>query len=167
MNEAGQSEEDTKRQNFIAALEKHGSSPRTWDNIASELKWTKDDVKIYAYSYFKELVDDRNRNIGHNLIENGDISNNSETTTDRRTTWSLQESILLDTLMFKYHDDISKLGSKDESNVVEEASHCLIQQPTTVWQKISSNLPGKNAHEIEDEGIKRLCSSYRNKLEKG
>ena len=47
---------------FVAAFEKHGSSIQAWPAMASELGWMVEGVKVYAYSYFRALVRDRNSN---------------------------------------------------------------------------------------------------------
>jgi hypothetical protein len=44
-------------QNFISALEKHAAEMTgdEWDLMASELNWTKTQVKLYALQYLDEL----------------------------------------------------------------------------------------------------------------
>mmetsp|Transcript_24226 Transcript_24226/g.52256 ORF Transcript_24226/g.52256 Transcript_24226/m.52256 type:complete len:293 (+) Transcript_24226:187-1065(+) len=148
---------------FIAALEKHGSSAGAWHAIASEMKWKIDDVKVYAYSYFKALVRDRNMKNHDGLIENGgqkETSNSKMSSTSdgkNQQSWSFHELVLLDSLMVKYCKDLSCLDVKQRSE--HDESSCLIRQ-RSVWEKVASQFPGKTAHACKKEGIARLLRVY-------
>ena len=92
---------------FIASLEKHGSSARAWDAMASELGCEVDDVKVYAYSYlFKALVQDRSASIYNKFAGDiGDANPSVMASADdtKQSSWSYHKLILLDSLMT--HDE--------------------------------------------------------------
>lgn len=145
---------------FIAALETHGSSAGSWYAMASELEWTVEDVKVYAYSYFKALVQDRNvKNYDSLLIENGGQNKKialPSTTDGTISSWSFHELILLDSLMVKYCKELSCLDVKQRS---KEDSTRFIRQ-ISVWEKIASQFPGKTALVCKERGISRLLKVY-------
>ncbi|KAL9183910.1 hypothetical protein ACHAXT_004766 [Thalassiosira profunda] len=124
---------ESKRQHFIASLEKHGYSAGAWDAMASELKWTAEDVKVHAYSYFQELV--RGRTKDTMPVENEGQRD------EGATSWSFHELILLDSLMLKYCNDLS--AAERSSKVAKDISSD--SNRSTVWEKIAAKLPGKTA----------------------
>lgn len=65
---------DEKHNKFVAALEKHGYSAQAWHAMAFELGWSVEDVKVYAYSYFKSLVRARGAKIHNRLPVGNDRS---------------------------------------------------------------------------------------------
>ena len=156
---------------FTSALERHGSSPGAWKDMASELNSTERDVKVYAYSYFKALVQDKDeKSRAGLLLMNGYQSRggrNSAINDD--TAWSFQELVLLDSLLLKFCTDLTCLSEIDGDCNTDQRCPSLLRQ-TTVWEKIASQLPGKTARECKKEGISRLltiCNVQQNAKKTG
>lgn len=170
--------EEKEHNLFIAALEKHGSSSvGAWPAMASELGWTVEDVKVYAYSYFKRLVVRNGSAKKHGtsatrLADNEDGSINekkkarlstSATTKDEKakssSSWSFHELILLDSLMVKHCQDLSCL---DVYQKTEEEEGARFVRRRTVWESIAAQFPGKTAVSCNEKGVSRLLSVYYN-----
>ena len=137
---------------FTAALERHGSSPGAWKDMASELNCTERDVKVYAYSYFKALVLDRDENIRNDMLDKNGHQTWGDSTTGEK--WSFQELVLLDSLLVKFCTDLTCLDDIEGYGDDPECP-CLLQR-TTVWEKIASQLPGKTSRDCKKEGTNRL-----------
>jgi hypothetical protein len=133
---------------FTAALERHGSSSGAWKDMASELNCTVRDVKVYAYSYFKALVLDRDEKNGYQSL--------GESATDDK--WSFQELVLLDSLLVKFCTDLTCLDDIEGYGNDQECPRLL--QQSTVWEKIASLLPGKTARDCKKDGTNRLRKVY-------
>ena len=134
---------------FTTALERHGSSPGAWKDMASVLNCTVRYVKVYVYSYFKALVLDRDEKIRNDMLDkNGHQSNK----------WSFQELVLLDSLLVKFCTDLTCLDDAKGYGDDQECTRLL--QQTTVWEKIASQLPGKTARDCKKEGTSRLRKVY-------
>ena len=154
----GESKRVDERDEFVAALKKHGSSAGAWYAMSSELEWTVEYVKVYAYSYFKELVRERNQETCHGLlVENDGVGNEkkahlSAPTDNAISSWSFHELVLLDTLMVKHCKDLSCLNVRQESE--GESSHFVRQR--TVWERIAAQFAGRTMVECKKQGILRL-----------
>mmetsp|Transcript_21285 Transcript_21285/g.45478 ORF Transcript_21285/g.45478 Transcript_21285/m.45478 type:complete len:235 (+) Transcript_21285:103-807(+) len=149
---------------FVSALERHGSSAGAWRVMASELEWTVEDVKLYAYSYFKSLVRARNakrclaaeNDVGQNEKKKGSPSSKSADGITVSPSWSFHELILLDSLMVKYCQDLSCLDGNEE--IEDESSHFVRQ--ATVWENIAAQFPGKTSASCKQKGKSRLLRVY-------
>ncbi len=141
---------------FTAALERHGSSPGAWKDMASELKCTERNVKVYAYSYFKALVMDRDEKISNDMLDKNGCQTWGDSATGDK--WSFQELVLLDSLLVKFCTDLTCLDDVEGDDDDQECP-CLLKQ-TTVWEKIASQLPGKTARDCKKEGTNRLRKVY-------
>lgn len=158
-NQDNSNNQSTKHNNFITALEKHGSSVGAWESIAFDLNWTIEEVQVYAYSYFKSIV------------RYGNTKKKSNSTQQDNASWSFQDYILLDSLMLKYCTDLSclknnahvkqKKDSKMSNNKDDDAKQ------STVWDKIACQLPGKTADMCRKVGTLRLLKLYRESKERG
>jgi hypothetical protein len=137
---------------FTAALERHGSSPGAWKDMASELKCTERNVKVYAYSYFKALVMDRDEKISNDMLDKNGCQTWGDSATGDK--WSFQELVLLDSLLVKFFTDLTCLDDVEGDGDDQECP-CLLKQ-TSVWEKIASQLPGKTARDCKKEGTNRL-----------
>jgi hypothetical protein len=151
--------------NFTSALERHGSSPLAWKEMASELNSTERNVKVYAYSYFKALIQDRDeksrvvmpgRN-GHKRRGGGCAMNDD-------IAWSFQELVLLDTLLVKFCPDLTCLNNIEGDDDITNQNFPSLLKPSTVWDKIASQLPGKTARDCKEEGISRLMTICNEQL---
>mmetsp|Transcript_26423 Transcript_26423/g.63409 ORF Transcript_26423/g.63409 Transcript_26423/m.63409 type:complete len:254 (-) Transcript_26423:304-1065(-) len=106
-----QADKKNMHDKFISALENHGSSTWAWDAMASELKWMVEDVKVYAYSYFKALTKERKIGNKNASVREADESRKRKNFpeangTDQSSSWSFDELLLLDSLMIKYCKDL-------------------------------------------------------------
>ncbi|KAL7533432.1 hypothetical protein ACHAWF_004491 [Thalassiosira exigua] len=148
-------------QKFVIALEKFGSKTGAWEAMASELKWTVEELKVYAYSYFKSLTSERNsQKVASQLRGQGTkVAGRSR----QQLSWSFQELVLLDSLMLKYCRGLKCLDVK-ETSLAKDGAHALIPLATE-WEKIAAQLPGKNALACKEMGISRLLGWYNEKEE--
>lgn len=150
---------------FISALEKSDRRAWAWDAMASELNWTVEDVKVYAYSYFKALTKEKKFGNNDAPVRNGD-GNRKNTNppeadgTDQPSSWSFDELLLLDSLMVKYCKDLNCLDV-EEPRKKDEDSYWIGRR--TVWEKVASQFPGKNALACKKEGLARLLRIYDEK----
>lgn len=152
---------NTKRHKaFVSALERHGSSARAWNDIASDLKWEVGDVKVYAYSYFRALVRGRKMVACNSLVGDDDVAKNRLGGGDPTSysTWSFQELVLLDSLMIQHCTDLTCLEVNEGGKGGDDRAVALRQR--TLWQKIASRIPGKTALACKKEGISRLLRVY-------
>lgn len=128
---------------FITSLEKHGSAAGSehgtlaWHAMAIDLDWSVEEVKIYAYNYFKILA---------KATDSTGMKPPSSSSSS--SSWSFEEKVVFDSLMLKYAKDL-KRSCGDQCNTN------YFSQPT-VWEKIAASLPGKSAHECRKMGALRL-----------
>lgn len=153
--------EDHER--FISALEKNGTGMRgdEWDKIASELSWSIEDVKTYAYWYMQELFESlQDKRCMDNNIEATpvEISEEMKEKANRHdeerlqgvidvdelesssslskfvptNEWTFEECILFDNLLLAYPKE-----RKDKGMLIR-------------WKKISSMLPNKSADDCKE-----------------
>jgi hypothetical protein len=144
--ESAKEERPDQHKQFIAALEKYGSNAGSesgtlaWHAMAEELQWPVEDIKVYAWSYFKALTEGR--------IQPWD-STTGPIKYANKSSWTCEELVLLDSLMLKYSrcladgDDSSKGGSHLIRNSYD-------------WEKIAANLPGKTCQDCFDMGYTRV-----------
>ena len=142
---------------FVVALEKHGSSERAWSSMASALGSTVEDVKLRAYAYFKRLMRDRrNANRGDRPTEKASAADVAA------PAWSWNESMLLDALLMKHRRDlvacpadaVPEGGGGDDARCPRRPS---------VWEKVAAHLPGKTARQCRERGaasLRRLCREW-------
>mmetsp|Transcript_18834 Transcript_18834/g.28640 ORF Transcript_18834/g.28640 Transcript_18834/m.28640 type:complete len:174 (+) Transcript_18834:282-803(+) len=147
---------------FISALEKNGTVMRgdEWVKIASELSWSIEDVKTYAYWYmqelFKSLQDKRSADhdvetapveiseemkekASHHdearlqgVINVDEIESRSSSQFVLTNQWTYDECILFDNLLLAYPKE-----RKDKGMLIR-------------WRKISSMLPNKSADDCKE-----------------
>ena len=189
-------EKQTKMHNdFISALEKYGTSAEgAWKSMASDLNWTEEEVKVYAYSYFKSLVQDRKSKLYDKLFIKNDEAGQKDYENDRKkkkkrkadkrgndkdkaTSWSFHELVLLDSLMVKYCTDLNcldvknnnnsnKIAAADDADDEGSSSSAYWIRQRTVWEKIASQFPGKSAIQCKKVGFARLLKSYEERQKK-
>lgn len=132
---------------FVASLERHGSSAGlAWHSMAEDLKWTVDEVKLYAYSYFKALIADRT------------AENHETASPDPDPSWSFHELVLLDSLMLKYSKnfiDAKRMNSVHGAPDKENNDVDYIE-PNSVWERIASYIPDKTPVECKKRGLPQL-----------
>ena len=132
-----------RHKQFIAVLEKYGSNQGSengtlaWHAMAGELKWTIEDVKVYAYSYFKFLTGEK-RNQSNPTQVSKKPKLEAVTT---NPSWACDDLMLLDTLILK-HCSMDDLKHKDGD-------------VSFAWKKIAAGLPGKTPIECRQMGISR------------
>ena len=182
-------EKQTKMHNdFISALEKYGTSAEgAWKSMAFDLNWTEEEVKVYAYSYFKSLVQDRKATLYDKRLVKNDEGGRKDYEKDQKkkkkkkvdkgndkdktSSWSFHELVLLDSLMVKYCTDLNCLDVKKNNNSnnnnkttaddeKKERNSAYWIRHRTVWEKIASQFPGKSAIACKKEGFARLLKSH-------
>jgi hypothetical protein len=148
----------TWHMDFISALERCHVLSQPWKVMASELNSTERDVKVYAYSYFKALIQNKNEKTRVVRLErNGHQSRGGGSAINDDTTWSFQELVLLDTLLVKFCPDLACLIDIEGDGITDHKCPSLLRQ-STVWDKIASQLPGKTARDCKKEGTSRLVT---------
>jgi hypothetical protein len=110
-----------QHEQFVAALERHGGrslpgqegGDTEWDRIAWDLEWTREEVKVYAYSYMMALRSHRDSDVGTDNIANAGASANGTASVSMDHVpvpvhgvlpddWTLEERVLFDTLLARY-----------------------------------------------------------------
>uniref|UniRef100_A0A7S2UNS2 Uncharacterized protein n=1 Tax=Attheya septentrionalis TaxID=420275 RepID=A0A7S2UNS2_9STRA len=108
-----------QHEQFVAALERHGGrflpgqegGYTEWDRIAWDLEWTREEVKVYAYSYMMALRSHRDSDTDtDNLANVGAAGNGTASVSMDRVPvhgvlpddWTLEERVLFDTLLARY-----------------------------------------------------------------
>ena len=136
-----------QHKDFVAALEKYGSRAGSedgtlaWHAMAEELKWPIEDVKVYAYSYFKALT------VNVNMKEKSTLER-----TKIQSSWTHDELLLLDCLMVKHCTSTNgRLTQENERINWKDYSRDSIN-----WEKVAADLPGKTSHDCYEIGISRL-----------
>ncbi|KAL7479216.1 hypothetical protein ACHAW6_004958 [Cyclotella cf. meneghiniana] len=148
----------TQHNVFISALEKYGSnagseeSTAAWHAMATALKWSLKDVKVYAYSYFKSLTEG---NLEAGGSENIDVKGTAAGAVGGiQSSWTRDELVLLDSLMLKYckcRNDFKNVhGDRNSSG-----SSYLIRTPSA-WENIAARLPRKTSKECYEMGTSRF-----------
>eukprot|EP00956_Cyclotella_meneghiniana_P018234 scaffold30235_cov67-Cyclotella_meneghiniana.AAC.2 len=136
-----------QHQEFIAALEKYGSRSGSedgtlaWHAMAEELNWPIEDVKVYAYSYFKALT------VNVQMKEKS-ASKNPKI----QSSWTPDELLLLDCLMVKH---CTTTNGPTQENRHIESKDCY-SRDSIMWEKIAAGLPGKTSRDCYEVGISRL-----------
>ncbi len=146
------SSRDTDHARFVDSLERHVSdgenvSRATWSNMANELGWTVENVQAYAYQYMMALNSpDENQAEGQangtHVSMNGrhdvSMSNNNHdngNVTNGNSEWTVEEDILLDSLLALYHPGESSNYSHNR-NLLD-------------WEEqVASRLPGRTPMQI-------------------
>jgi hypothetical protein len=104
------------------------------------LKWTIEDVKVYAYSYFKALSEGTMQQI--------QATNSSA---EKGSAWSTDEKLLLDSLMLKHCTDASTVDKKLNGGAkLSEDRHA------STWERVAASLSGRTAKECQEMGMLRL-----------
>ena len=129
---------------FISVLERYGSNQGSkdgtlaWHAMAAELKWPIEDVKVYAYSYFKFLVE-------------GELDHSKQTQLSKKdkveaivtnSSWTCDELVLLDSLVLKY------CSANDLKKKYEDGSFA--------WKKVAASLPGKTPQDCHQMCVSRV-----------
>jgi hypothetical protein len=131
---------------FIFALEKYGGAAGSeqgtlsWHAMAAHLKWTIEDVKVYAYSYFKALSEGTMQQI--------QATNSSA---EKGSAWSTDEKLLLDSLMLKHCTDASTVDKK-----LNGGAKLSEDQHASNWERVAASLSGRTAKECQEMGMLRL-----------
>jgi len=165
---------------FISVLEKYGSAagsePGTlaWHAMAMDLGWTLEEVKIYAYSYFKFLTEQNEERYygderkGNDVSQDGagqmqlsDGKHDYAKDNSTSTSWTFEEKVLLDSLLLKYADELPLEGDYSERTHLNQSNDSRTPSrgyfvKLSVWDKISANLPDKNTEECREMGLLRL-----------
>jgi len=127
---------------FASALEGHGyeMTGHEWNLIASEMNWTVEDTKTFAFWYLHQLFHQTKNERPGNSDVGGVVASeeylNGNTPLDETmpaqqqledSEWAYEECILFDTLLIRYPQD-----NRDRESKLR-------------WQKISTMLPNKSA----------------------
>ncbi len=166
--------------NFVSGLEKYGSAagsePGTlaWHAMAMDLGWTLEEVKIYAYSYFKFLTNRNEKRYYVNKQKGPSVSHDGAgqvqlsqpkhggaKDNSTGTSWTFGEKVLLDSLLLKYASELPLDDSDSESeNLCQSHDNRTPSRgyfvKISVWDKISANIPDKNTEECREMGLQRL-----------
>lgn len=123
---------------FIASLEKHGygAAPAAWANMAGDLVWSIEEVKLYAYRYFIAL---------QSVEESEDHNSTMMHLSDLDNEWTLDEVILLEALLVQHLPLITR-ESESEGEIDWD-------------EKIASQIPGKTAQQVRqmyEKGYQKL-----------
>ena len=123
---------------FIASLEKHGygAAPAAWANMAGDLVWSTEEVKLYAYRYFLAL---------QSVEESDDHNGTIMQLLDLDNDWTHDEVVLLEALLVQHLPLITReRESEDELD----------------WdERIASQIPGKTALQVRlmyEKGYQKL-----------
>ena len=145
---------------FLESLERHATSSggeqvsrAVWSRMASDLGWSVEQVQVYAYWYMMALAEDDDQAIsqgeqqdngGNNVIMNGGGHRNdnelNENLTNGNSEWTLEEDILLESLLAVY----LPLGYHTSSGNNTNNNHSGLD-----WEEqVASRLPGKTPMQV-------------------
>jgi len=147
-----QEEARERHTRFLQSLERHASgddvSRAAWSNMASELGWSVEQVQVYAYRYMMALNDEsedqsmpqqEHQANGDDVVmadneENGSIMNGNSD-----NEWTLEEDILLDSLLAVYPPRCSANSSSNNNS-----NHNALD-----WEEqVASRMPGKTPMQV-------------------
>ena len=161
----------SQHEEFIQALEKHTTAMtgNEWHLIATELEWTMEDVKTYAFYYFHKIAQDtqtsnfyRPATSSRDQFRMGNLDlDGGKVVIDQvdgclDADWTYEECVLFDNLLLRYSDDGNGNGNgnglgtapnaviviDNDSEDTEEKPH---EEIDGRWRKIASMMPNKSA----------------------
>jgi len=135
---------------FVECLERHAGDNNgraVWSNMASELGWTVEQVQSYAHRYMLTLNeatmshgDQQNNTAGDVIMNNGDNCDNETNGNSDSDEWTLEEDILLDSLLAAH---LPCAGASHNSN-----SHNNNNAALEWEEQVASRLPGRTPMQV-------------------
>jgi hypothetical protein len=179
----------SQHQKFTQALEKHATTMtgNEWYLIASELQWTIEDAKTYAFHYFHQL----SQEVQHSPLHRPIISPRDEFRIGNvdgdklvidqvdgylDAEWTYEECALFDNLLLRYsdddddNDDSNNAGhavtdsdiNTDNADMMTGSGDKEILEMNGRWRKIASMMPNKSAR-----ACKERYEWYQNTVKNG
>lgn len=145
-------EQNKLHHQFIVALERYGpmsgseEGTLAWHAMAASLNWSVNDVKVYAYSYFKALTVRKDQCDGAKSCAQ-EKKTASQVEASHASSWASDELVLLDSLVLEHCNSINGAGQINGNNSFINSA--------LIWQKIAANLPGRTPQDCHRTWISR------------
>jgi len=167
----------SQHEDFIQALEKHTTdmTGNEWHLIATELEWTMEDVKTYAFYYFHQIAQEtQTSNLYRPATSSRDQFRMGNVDVDRGKVvidqvdgcldadWTYEECVLFDNLLLKYLDDGNGNGNGQVKGKVKGNDLGTAPNPVIMIDIDSEDAEEKPHSEI-DGRWRKIASMMPNK----